>query len=138
MKLLNKYFILLGIGGLIYVGLELIWRGYSHWSMFIVGGVCFIFLGLINEIIPWNMPLYQQVLIGVLIITFLEFIAGFIVNIWLGWQVWDYSHLTGNIMGQICPLFCCLWVPVSLIGIVLDDWLRYWLFGEKRPCYKFI
>lgn len=138
MKLLSKYFILLGIGGLIYVMMELIWRGHSHWSMFVVGGVCFIFLGLINEIIPWNMPLYQQVLIGVLIITFLEFIAGCIVNIWLGWQVWDYSHLPGNIMGQICPLFCCLWVPVSLIGIVLDDWLRYWLFREKRPCYKLI
>jgi len=133
-----KYTFLWLVGGFIYMGMELVFRGRSHWTMFVLGGICFVILGLINQVIPWEMPLYQQILIGDLIVTVLEFITGCIVNIWLGWGVWDYSHLPGNILGQISPLFCLLWLPVCLSGIVLDDWLRYWLFGEDRPHYRII
>lgn len=133
-----KYLFLWFVGGLIYIGIELAFRGYSHWTMFILGGICFVILGLINQVIPWDVPLYQQILIGDVIVTVLEFITGCIVNIWLGWGIWDYSHLPGNVMGQICPLFCVIWLPVCLAGILLDDWLRYWLFGEDRPHYKII
>lgn len=55
-KLLDKYLFLFGSGGLLYILIELIWRGYSHWTMFALGGICFVFLGLINEILPWQMP----------------------------------------------------------------------------------
>lgn len=95
-------------------------------------------LGLINEVLPWDMPLWQQVVIGAGIITVLEFLTGCVVNLWLGWGVWDYSNKPGNILGQICPQFFLLWLPVSLAGIVLDDWLRYWWWGEERPCYKIL
>lgn len=125
-------------GGLLYVVLELIWRGRSHWTMFLLGGICFMALGLINEILPWSLALWKQMLIGVAIITVLEFLTGCIVNLWLGWNIWDYSHLPGNILGQICPQYCLLWLPVSLAGIVLDDWLRYWWWGEARPHYKIL
>ena len=36
-----KMLILVIIGGLVYVTLEIMYRGYSHWTMFIVGGICF-------------------------------------------------------------------------------------------------
>ena len=62
MNKLLKYYTLGTLGGLIYVFIELMWRGYSHWSMFLLGGVCFIALGLINEILPWQMPLTAQML----------------------------------------------------------------------------
>ncbi len=137
-KVICKYMTLLLIGGGLYVLVELIWRGRSHWTMFLLGGVCFVALGLINEIIPWDMPLWQQIIIGANIITALEFLTGCIVNLWLGWDVWDYSMLSGNILGQICPQFFLLWLPVALIAIVLDDWFRYWWFGEERPHYKMI
>lgn len=52
-RLLNKYLILLDVGGLLYILLELLWRGQSHWSMFVLGGVCFVALGLINEVLSW-------------------------------------------------------------------------------------
>lgn len=136
MKQLPKYLFLWLVGGLIYIGIELVFRGYSHWTMFILGGVCFILLGLINQVIPWEMPLCIQVLIGVVIVTVLEFLAGCVVNLWLGWAIWDYSNMPGNILGQICPQFCLLWIPVCLAGIVLDDWLRHWYFDEDRPHYK--
>ena len=133
-----KCLLLCGIGGLLYIGLEFVWRGYSHWTMFVLGGICFVLIGAVNEVIPWCMQLWKQIFIGVLIITGSEFLVGCIVNLWLGWDVWDYSGLPGNILGQICILYILLWLPVALVAIVLDDWLRYWMFGEERPYYCLI
>ena len=125
-------------GGLLYNVLELFYRGWTHWTMFFLGGLCFVTLGVINEVISWAMSLWQQVLIGACIITGLEFITGCIVNLWLGWSVWLYSQMPGNFLGQVCLQFFILWLLVALAGIVLDDYLRYWLFGEERPHYKFL
>ena len=135
-RLLNKYLFLADVGGVLYVLIELVWRGWSHWTMFILGGICFIYLGLINEILSWNTPLWQQILIGTAGITALEFLTGCIVNLWLGWNIWDYSDMPCNVLGQICPQYMLLWVPVSLAGIILDDWIRYRAFGEQRPRYN--
>lgn len=134
-RLICKYITLLIAGGGLYVLLELVWRARSHWTMFLLGGICFICIGLINEIIPWDMPLLYQDVIGACIVTGLEFMTGCIVNIWLGWDIWDYSNLPCNILGQICTQFFILWLPVAMIAIVLDDWLRFWWFGEEKPHY---
>ena len=134
--MIKKHLILGTIGGLIYVLLELIWRGYSHWTMFLLGGTCFVLLGLINEILDWDTPLTLQMLIGCTVITVLEFITGCVVNLWLGWNVWDYSDLKFNILGQISLFSSIGWYFISLVGITLDDWLRYRLFGEEKPRYK--
>lgn len=136
MKRYHKEVILGFIGGLLYIIIELIWRGYSHWTMFALGGLCFIFLGRINEGIPWCMPLWKQALIGAMIITGLEFGTGCIVNLWFGWNVWDYSNVPFNILGQICLPYTLLWTPISLAGIILDDYLRHWMFKEEKPCYS--
>lgn len=138
MNKLLKYFTLGALGGGVYVFIELLWRGYSHWSMFLLGGVCFIALGLINEIIPWEMPLTAQMFVGCVIITTLEFITGCIVNLWLGWDVWDYSDLPYNLLGQISVVSSVGWYFLSAVGIVLDDWLRYIFFGEEKPRYTII
>lgn len=135
MKQYRKEMILGLVGGVIYIGIELLWRGYSHWTMFVLGGVCFVFLGWINEVIPWNMPLWKQAVIGTVIITALEFVTGCIVNLWLGWNVWDYSNVLFNVLGQICLPYILLWIPISLIGIILDDYLRFWMFKEEKPQY---
>lgn len=103
----HKHLILAIIGGLIYVLIELVWRGHSHWTMFLLGGACFLVLGLINEVIPWDMSLQLQAFMGACIVTALEFLTGCLVNLWLGWGVWDYSGLSGNILGQICRSISC-------------------------------
>lgn len=136
--ILRKHLTLAVTGGLLYVLLELLWRGRSHWTMFALGGLCFVALGLINEVLTWDMPLWQQILLGACIVTALEFLTGCMVNLWLGWDVWDYNNLPGNILGQICLQYCLLWLPVSLTGIVLDDWLRHLWFDEERPHYKIV
>ena len=127
--------ILSWIGGAIYIALEMIWRGRTHWTMFFLGGLCFVLIGLINELIPWCMPLWQQALIGTGIITSLEFVTGCIVNLALGWNVWDYSEMPGNVLGQICPQYTVLWIPVSLAGIFTDDYLKFGIWGREKPHY---
>lgn len=134
---LSKELFLFLIGGFIYVGIEILARGFSHWSMFILGGLCFILIGLINELFPWDMLFQYQCLLGAGIITSLEFITGCIVNIYLGWNVWDYSDRMFNLLGQICLQNCIYWVFLSGIAIVLDDIIRWKLFKEERPRYKF-
>ena len=135
---IKKYEFLFFVGATIYVVIEKLYRGYSHWTMFLLGGICFIALGLINEVIPWDMPLLLQMFIGGMIITVLELITGCVVNIWLGWNVWDYSELPFNLWGQISLFSSIVWVGLSLVGIVLDDFIRWKFFGEEKPHYRWI
>lgn len=117
------------IGGSLYTLLEVLWRGHTHWTMFILGGLCFVIIGLLNEYeFEWNQSLLMQSLISACIITALEFITGCIVNLWLGWDVWDYSELPFNLYGQICLYYFLLWIPSSAVGIIIDDWIRYLLY----------
>ena len=127
--------ILFMTGAIAYVLMEIRFRGYSHWTMAILGGLCYMEIGYINEYIPWEVPLYKQALLGAVIVTINEFICGCIVNLWLGWEVWDYSGLPFNILGQVCLPFTLLWIPVSILAILVDDLQRYYLTGEEFPHY---
>lgn len=133
-----KYTFLFLTGGFAYGTIEIIGRGYSHISMFIAGGTCFILIGLLNEVFSWDMAILSQMVISAFIITFVEFITGLIVNIWLKLDVWDYSARPYNIMGQVCLLYSNLWFLLSLFAILLDDYLRYFLLKEEKPHYKIL
>lgn len=111
------------IFGLSYVGIELLYRGHSHISMFILGGLCGVLIGLINEYTP-KMNIVLQMLLGTVIITALEFVTGCIVNLWLGLNVWDYSNLRFNIMGQVSLIFSFAWFILSYFVVKLDDYIR--------------
>ena len=134
---LFKYTVLLIIGGAIYCGIELSTRGRTHWSMFVVGGLCFVFCGSVNEFFDWDMIIWKQMLICAIGITIIEFISGCIINLWLGWNVWDYSNQPLNILGQVCVLFSFCWYILSFIAIIFDDYLRFFLFNEEKPHYHF-
>ena len=136
MKKLLKYAFLLVIGGSIYYLVELFFRGYSHWTMFLLGGACFIVCGLLNEVFSWDIALISQMFISALAITLLELITGIIVNILLDWHVWNYSNMPYNFLGQISLLFTNIWGFLSLFAILIDDYIRYILLGEEKPRYK--
>lgn len=137
MRKLVKYLILFLIGGGLYCLIELIARGHTHWTMGIVGGICFLVCGAVNECLSWDTALWIQMAICCLCITIIELISGCILNLALGLQIWDYSNLPLNFIGQICLYFSILWYFLSLVAIVLDDYIRYWFFGEEKPKYKF-
>jgi uncharacterized membrane protein len=134
MKSIIKYPMLFLFGGSIYYLLEIIFRGYSFPAMAVCGGLCFIICGVINER-SRCMPLVLQQLIAASGITVIEFISGSILNVWLGLNMWDYSNMPGNVLGQICPQFMILWFFLSAVGIILDDVIRWRLFGEEKPHY---
>lgn len=102
------------------MGLELLWRGYSHVSMFAAGGVCFLLIGQLGQVQP-VLPWYARAVAGAGIITMVELAAGLLVN--RRYQVWDYRNMPGNFLGQICPAFTLLWIPVSLLAMALYAWL---------------
>ena len=135
-KLFLKYLFLGFIGGFTYYNIELMYRGYSHISMFLLASFLFILIGLMNEFLSWDTPLFIQSIIGAIIVTVFEFITGCIVNLWLGLNIWDYSNEPLNVMGQICLPFTLIWIVLSCIAIILDDYLRYYIFNEEKPHYK--
>lgn len=113
--------------GFTYTNIELVFRGRTHVSMLVVGGLCGALVGLINEKYP-KMKMWKQCAIGTGIIISLEFLSGYILNIVLKLQVWDYSALRFNFMGQISLLFAVLWFFLCIPVIWLDDYLRYKFF----------
>lgn len=113
MKIARKL-AMFSIGGSAYVGLELLYRGRSHISMFGAGGVCFLLIGQLRKV---RMPKTARVGAGAGIITAVELITGLLVN--RDFQVWDYRHQPGNFLGQICPTFTALWVPVTVAAMGL-------------------
>ena len=117
-------------GGATYLSLELLYRGRSHGSMFLAGGVCFLLIGHLNRVEP-KLPLPLRALVGAGIVTMVELAAGIAVN--RSYQVWDYRDQPGNFMGQICPVFSTLWIPLSLVGVVLFQQLDTRLEQKISP-----
>ena len=94
------------IGGVMYMLIEIAWRGYTHWSMGVLGGVCFVAVGLLNEI-QQRPPIILQMAQGAVICT-----------------VRDYSGVPGNIMGQVCPQFMFAWAALSAVAVWVEDRLH--------------
>ena len=113
----GKRLVLFAVGGSTYVGLELLYRGRSHISMFGAGGLCFLLLG---ELRKTELPLHAKAGLGAGMITGVELATGLLVN--RDYRVWDYRRIPGNFKGQVCPLFTALWVPVAMAGMGLYDW----------------
>ena len=107
---------LFALGGIAYVGLEFLWRGRSHISMFLSGGVCFMLLGALAKM-KKRLCLPVRALLGALTITAVELLAGAIVN--RTYRVWDYRALPFNFCGQICLFYSLLWLPVGMLGMWL-------------------
>ena len=120
MKYIKKYGLLFIIGAVGYAAIEIIWRGRTHWSMMIAGGLCFILFSMVAEMLNGKSLLVKAAVCAVGV-TAIEFIFGVVFNIWLKMSVWDYSNVPFNVMGQICPMFSILWAGVAIAFLPLAD-----------------
>ena len=113
---------------------ELLWRGWSHGSMFLAGGTCFLLLGKLNVTRP-RLPLPLRGVAGAGIVTMVELGIGLLCN--RNYEVWDYRDQAGNFLGQICPMFTFLWIPVSLLALFLHDVLSQHVeeYGIRHCAY---
>ena len=108
--------VLFYIGGCAYVALELIWRGRSHGSMFLAGGLCLVLIGQLKRL---PLPFLLKAVLGAAVITAVELVIGLLVN--RDFSVWDYRSQPGNILGQICPLFSLLWIAAAALVLLIHD-----------------
>lgn len=119
--------ILFYIGGTAYMILEFLWRGRSHGSMFLLGGLCFLLVGGGASKFQ-KIPVPVRPLLGAAVITGLELVTGWLVN--REYTVWDYRDQVFQFQGQICLAFSLMWVPVSLAAMEL------YALTQKRICQK--
>ena len=120
MKKGKRYIIFFIIGGVGYALIELLWRGRTHWSMMLAGGICFVLFALITRWMK-GLPLLAKAVTAATAVTLVELVFGIIFNIVLGLGVWDYSNVPFNFLGQICLLFSVLWGFLALIFLPIAE-----------------
>lgn len=131
-KLVYKYILMFLIGGCAYYYTEVFVRGWSHWSMFILGGICFEFFSLQKMAKWWNQGIVYQIFRCLAFLLIGEFITGCMVNLWKGWNIWDYSQVPLNLYGQICFPMALVFAGLCYVGIVADNWIQLNAFGNER------
>ncbi len=125
------------VGGLLYGIIELAWRGHTHISMFLVGGLCFVLIGALDEI-EKPISVLAQLPLAAFIVTGIEFTSGVIINLVMRLDVWDYSDMPLNILGQVCLPFSAMWLALAFPAIIIEDSLRVMLFGERAKTLRFL
>ena len=113
---MRKNAVLFAVGGGIYTALEFLWRGRSHWTMFVLSGGCFLAIGQLGRKFP-KLSLPVRAVLGSFICTTGELLTGLVFN--RDFRIWDYRDLPGNFRGQICLPFTLLWVPLSALAAVV-------------------
>lgn len=138
MKHIIKYLCLFCTSGTIYYLLESIYKGHlTNYRMFFLAGFIGILIGLINNLFPFDTSFLLQCVVGMLIALLCECIFGYQWNIAEGLNLWDYSNLPFSAVGnQINAIFALVWLFISALAIIVDDWIRYKLFGEEKAHYK--
>ena len=121
-----------GIGGSIYLLLELLYRGHSHISMFFAGGLSAALIFRIccagrARFAGW----FVRCAVGSAVITAVEFCTGVFVNLCLHLRVWDYSALPLNLLGQVCLPFSVIWFFLTLPILAFGDMLNR--NGAQQP-----
>lgn len=125
-KIAIKYAFIFILGGVGYGLMEIFYRGRTHFSMVLAGGICFLIIVLLDNRFGGKIPLIPLAAICSAAITAVEFVFGVIFNLWLKMGVWDYSAVPFNILGQVCLPFSLIWIAVSTGAILLN---RYVLAG---------
>lgn len=118
-------------GGVLYFGLEVLARGWSHISMALCGGLALVFIFRFRERFP-HLSLPGRAFFGSLFITLIELVSGCIVNLWLGLHIWDYSAMPYQLLGQICLPFSVLWFFLSIAADLFCGAIRRFVF----PLYE--
>ena len=118
------------IGALGYGALETLWRGGTHWTMLLAGGLCFLLMYLTAT--RMRCARWQVWLLGGAMVTTVELLTGLVVNRALGWAVWDYSALPMNLGGQICLRYSLYWLALSVPAAALSRGIRKSFRGKER------
>ena len=120
MKSIKKYTVFFIVGAVGYGALELLWRGYTHPTMLIAGGICFMIFSLIADRF-YTIPLIIKATLAAVSVTAVELIFGLVFNLGFGLGVWDYTDRPLNLFGQICLPFSLLWCALGIVFIPIAE-----------------
>lgn len=134
-----KKLIMFSIGFFLYSLIEVLFRGYTYFMMGILGGIILLLVDSINNNLSWDIDLIWQGIIGSFAITTCELLLGEIfrkINIP---AMWDYSNMPFNYDGVICLPFSIIWICISIVGILVADFINYYIFKEEpKPYYSIL
>lgn len=131
-------------GGTVYYIMEVLFKTVTghperiHWTMLVLAIILSMVLERCGAEFPWEWALPAQAFICTFAITATEFVAGLVLNMWLGLNIWDYSNLPFNFMGQICLWYSMVWFVLSLIFIPIFDFIKYFINGGTHPRYTIL
>ena len=114
------------VGAACYGLIEILWRGYTHWTMLAAGGICLLMLYKVFGMLKGS-NVIVKCLLGGLIITTAELVIGMLVNVELGLEVWDYSQMPLNLYGQICPLYSFFWSVLCFPALFLCQKIKHFV-----------
>jgi uncharacterized membrane protein len=92
--------------------------------MGLVGGAAMCLLHRLNNSSDGAAVLFLKMCFSAVCITAAELLAGLVLNVKLGLNIWNYSRLPYNLYGQICPAFSLIWFSLSGIGMLFDALIR--------------
>ena len=136
LKNISEYLVLWAVGGCIYYGIEVLFRGFSHISMFMLGGLCMQFFTWQGRLTEWQDALPRQITRCTIFVVSMEFITGIIVNKWYHLAVWDYSDMPLQLWGQRWVPFALIFSFLCTMGILLSGYLLHWFYREPMPHYR--
>jgi len=110
------------VGGVLYSLIEILFRGYTHWSMVLTAGICFLLFYIMNFTL--NVGLVGKCALASFIITSFEFIVGYFVNLVFKLNVWSYAGIPYNYLGQICLLYSGIWFLFGIPMTFLSNYIR--------------
>ena len=131
-KVLGKNIVLFAAGFGAYCLIELLWRGYTYFTMGCCGGLAVVVLDKINDYISWDTPLELQAAAGMVLITAMELVTGTVSQV----RMWDYSDMPLNYRGVICLPFSLAWWGLSVVAVMMADCINYYVLRDgERPRY---
>lgn len=119
-NIIRCYIMIFSFGAVVFPLIEILYRNHTHFTMSILGGICGIIIYRVNTALKYE-SLFTKAILSSILITIAEFISGIFLNIILKLNVWDYSLLPFNLLGQICPRFSFIWFLLALPSHKLCD-----------------
>ena len=130
---IKEIILVFSIGSIGYMFIEILWRGFTHWSMGIAGGISFLIISIIEKN-PKRINVFLKGIFCTVFITSVEFFIGVFLNLYLGLNVWDYSRLPLNFLGQISLLYSIYWYALCIPSLYLCKILRHRIFSVWQTC----
>ena len=115
-------------GGSLYYLLEILLRGFSHWTMAVCGGICLASIYYLDRALRES-PLLLRAALGAAVITVVELAAGCLLNLHLGLAIWDYSLHRHHLWGQISIYASARWFLLCIPVCAGCGLLEKYVFG---------